>query len=291
MAKYFVAYPISYDCNLRCDYCFHREHHENNYAEKRIFTVSDWCRFRDTHLKDAEDILVHFHGGETFLPTNINTICSFMRQTTMERVDFLTNGIQDPKHYRRMLEFNDRIHRIGFTFHRKMIRDVPQLVEAFERNVYMVRDMGIPLYVKELLFVDLRDETLEAKRRWESEGIQFKIQDFKGYDRGRDFAEFQRYEARDYLYIDSEYKRGGAYCACVKGYKNILIRGHWNDGDVLACFEDGTVVGNIQQNWYHPGYKVYKDFDKGRIDVIGVPKLYRGTYDRDLYKPGQCGSN
>jgi len=46
-----------------------------------------------------------------------------------------------------------------------------------------------------------------------------------------------------------------------------LIRGGWHDGDVLACFEDPKVVGNIQENWYNPGYHIYKDVRRGKMDV------------------------
>jgi len=299
--RYFVAYPISFDCDLHCDYCFHSNRHTTNYdgsqgdsrdtVPQRKFTFFDWAKFRDTHLSGADDILVHFHGGETFLPTNANTISAFMRSTTKERADFLTNGLQNPESYRTMEKYAPRIHRIGMTFHRKVIEGVPELVERFDRNAELIRSIvGDRLYIKELLFAGTREVLLQAKKAWEAKGYRYKIQDFKGGDRGRDFGEWRKYTAEDMLAIDSEYKRGGDECACVRGYTNILIRGGWNDGDVLACFEDPTVVGSLQRNEYHHGYRVVKDFQAGRIDVQGVPKDYKGSYDRDLYKP-PCGTD
>ena len=301
--RYFVAYPVSFDCDLHCSYCFHSNRHTTNYdgaqgdsadtAVQRRFTLEDWCRFRDTYLADAEDILVHFHGGETFLPSNAHTILTFMRHTKMERADLLTNGLQEEDSYRTIAEYaaQGRVSRVGFTFHRRVIGNVPELVEKFKRNASFVRGLGVPVYIKELLFAGTRETLLAAKKIRDDLGFNYKIQDFKGGDRGRSFEEWRRYSAEDMLAIDSEYKRGGDECACMRGYRNILIRGGWHDGDVLACFEDPTVVGSLQNNEYCRDYRVMKDFQAGRIDVQGVPKNYKGSYDRDVYVPAQCGSN
>jgi hypothetical protein len=301
MMKYYVAYPISLDCDLHCSYCFHSYRHAANYngvegeegdsAKQPRMTFTDWDRFRDTHLAGAEDIVVHFHGGETFLPTNARTIQAFMRHTKAERADLLTNGLQDPEMYRTIEGYAGRVHRVGMTFHRRVIQDVPELVERFEHNAAILKGIvGDRLYIKELLFAGTREMLLAAKKSWEVLGYRYKIQDFKGTHRGRDFSEWRRYTAEDMLAIDSEYKRGGSECACMRGYVNILIRGGWHDGDVLACFEDPTVVGSVQRNEYLPGYRIFKDFQVGRIDVQGVPKNYTGSWDRDLYKP-PCGTD
>jgi hypothetical protein len=172
-----------------------------------------------------------------------------------------------------------------------MIQDIPALVTLFEENVQYLHDQKVPVYVKELLFTDLRETIKEAKRRWREKGIEFKIQDFKGCDRGKDFSELKGYTPEDYYLLDSEYKRGGIYCSCVKNYKNVLICGHAMSGDILACFEDPKIVGNIQENCFHSNFQIYKDIVKGRMDVLGVPEKYWGTWDRGLYKPRACGTD
>jgi pyruvate-formate lyase-activating enzyme len=289
--KYLVCYPILYDCNLRCNYCFHHERFVTNYTHRQQFTIPQYLKFRDTHLVNPEDIIVHFHGGEPFLDTNINIIRAFLRSAKIERADLLTNGIQDRANLDKILEFKDRIHRIGFTYHRKMIQNIPSMVRLFEENVKYMIDQGVPVYVKELLILEYRDLIKEAKRKWKQKGVEFKIQDFKGCDRGKDFSEAKGYTAEDYYLIDAEYKRGGLTCSCVKNYKNVLICGHTMSGDVVACFEDMKIVGNIQENRWIQNFRIYKDLVNGRIDVQGVPENYKGTWDRGLYKPKACGSD
>ena len=289
--KYFIAFPITLNCNLRCYYCFHEEKFRTNYAGRRRFTIPQYNKFRDTHLKNAEEIVVHFHGGETFIDMNINTIVAFMKSTKVEKADLLTNGLLPLENYKKILPFKDRIHRIGFTYHRKMIHDVDSYNKLYEQNVKFMHEQGVKTYVKELLFIELREEIKESKRYWKGQGIDFHVQDFKGCDRGRSQEEVKNYTAEDYLLMHGEYKHGGTTCSCMKGYRNILIRGGWNDGDILACFEDPKVIGNIQDNTFKPNYTIFKDRKKGRIDVQGVGEVYKGTFERDTYTPKQCGSN
>jgi pyruvate-formate lyase-activating enzyme len=289
--KYFLAYPISKSCNLRCYYCYHTEHFESNFDEKQRFTFKDYIRFRDTHLKDAEEIIVHFHGGEPFLKGNSNTICSFLRNTKMEKADLLTNGLQDKANYEKLLPLKDRIHRIGITFHRKIIGGVKSYVQKYEDNVKWMHSQGIPIYVKELMLPEFRDEIKAYKRYWKSLGIPYKIQDFRGVDRGFSRETYKEYEAIDILMVDSEYKHGGDYCSCMKGYKNILIRGGWMSGSIIACFEDPKCVGSLLDNTYNPNYKICRDTKLGRINIMGVPEVYLGTFKRDLPKPKYCGQD
>jgi hypothetical protein len=235
-------------------------------------------------MSDAEEIIVNFHGGEPFLDGNSNIIKAFMKQTDVERPELLTNGLQKPENYDKMDPWINRIFRIGFTYHRKVVDGVPAFRKKFEENVLRLQDRGWPVYVKELMFVDERDSILENKSYWKEKGVDFKIQDFKGTDRAKSQEELPKYGPLEYLYIDSEYRKPGDTCACMWGYKNVIIRGGWNHGDVIACFEDPKVVGNIQDMWYDPGYKIVKNKAENRIDVQGLKNnIYRGTYERDTY--------
>lgn len=291
--KWFVAYPILFDCNLRCSYCFHHIHFYSNYTKHQGFTINEYKKFRDTHLKNPEEILVHFHGGEPFIDTNINTICTFIHCTKIEKFDILTNGIQERSNYDRIIPFKDRIDRIGFTFHRKMIAHIPDLVKKFEDNILYLHDKGLPVYVKELLFIEFRENIKKYKRKWKEMGIPFNVQDFKGYDRGMDKSEFKKYNAEDVLLISSEYKKGGSYCTCKKGYKTVLIGNHTIGGKVFGCFQDMRIVGDIRKNEFNPDYKV-KVNREGGVDVVDVPPNYfveEEFWEKGIYKPKGCGSD
>jgi len=290
--KWYIAYPISFDCNLRCSYCFHHERFYSNYTKHQSFTIDQYKTFRDTHLLPAEDLLMHFHGGEPFLDTNINTICTVIRSTTQERFDLLTNGLQDRDNYARILPYKDRIHRIGFTFHRKMIGHIPDLVKLYEDNLLFLRSNGINVYAKELLLHEDKEVIKGNKRRWKVLGIPFKIQDFKGYDRGKDFLEIQDYDEEDWYLVDFEYKKCNDTCTCLRGYKTLLIGGHTLGGNVFACFEDMKIVGNISRNEFNPSYQVKRT--KDGIQVVGVPAIYyqdKVFREKGTYKPKGCGND
>lgn len=290
--KFFIAYPILFDCNLRCSYCFHHERFYSNYTKHQSFSIDQYKIFRDTHLLPAEDLLVHFHGGEPFIDTNINTICTVIRCTEKERFDFLTNGLQKRENYKRLLPYKNRINRVGFTFHRKMIGHIPDLVKRYEDNLMFLHDNGIPVYAKELLMHSDKEAIKENKRRWKSLGIPFKIQDFKGYDRGKDFLEAKEYDEEDWYLIDFEYKKCSSECTCMRGYRTVIIGGHTLGGNVFACFEDMKIIGNIARNEFNPNFIVKRA--KDGIEVRGVPAVYyfdKVHREKGTYKPKGCGND
>jgi hypothetical protein len=92
------------------------------------------------------------------------------------------------------------------------------------------------------------------------------------------------------MMIDNEYKHPIDSCACLKGYRNLHIRGYDmkdvypQGGDVIACWHDPSVIGNIKEDWYLPNFRIIKRHNRV-IEVIGVPKTYRGTNKKDVYNP------
>lgn len=295
--KHYIEYPILITCNLKCSYCYHTDiftGKETRYPqgdESTIpFTVEDWIKFRDTHLKDSDDLLIHFHGGEPFYDKNVNRIVEFAEKTTKERFDILSNGIGFRKDYERFLvPFKNRIRRIGFTFHRLKLYGNVELTKRYEDNVLYAHSLGITVYVKELLIPEdnIRWQIKENKEYWLNKGIRLKVQDFKGEipsDWGnRKKNIYPKYTAIDYLMVDQEYHHEkGAECYCVEGYKNLKIRSCWQAGDIIACWHDPSVIGNLIDNTYNPDYKIMKNNKDGRIDVTGVPKIYKGTLERDI---------
>jgi molybdenum cofactor biosynthesis enzyme MoaA len=281
--KYMIHYPIFLDCNLKCEYCFHRDEFKNGNLGGPNFTVDQYKLWRDKFIKDGE-ILINFHGAEPFTSLNIQLITNVLDNTT-ERFELLTNGLENQNNFERILKYKNRIDRIGFTYHRKKIENIEKFNKIYVENISFLQKAGIPVYVKELLIPEYESKIRNSIELWKQLNIEVKIQDFRGYDKGRDFTELKRYTPEQFALINQEYRKDELVCYCRQGYKNIIIRGGWQAGDILACWEDPTVIGNIIDMTYNSDYEIIKDFENNRIDVRGVPKIYKGTYERDLYVP------
>jgi len=290
--KYYIQYPAYLICNLRCPYCFHYKELTTGLSSGNDpvglggpnFTVEEYCIWKNTHLKNAEEIIIHFHGGEPTMKKNIDFIETFLNKSSIEQVDILTNGLGSKESYKRMINFKNRIFRIGLTYHRAVIDNDQKLRQRYISNVFMLKDAGIDVYVKEMLIIKYRTEIKANKRFWESVGVPVKIQDFKGYIKGEDFTELQQYTNDDISLLDKEYIKNINECTCLPGYRQIMIRGGWMSGDILGCWIDPVVIGNIKDNTYNPNYKVeIEKIPGGKQIVTGVPKIYKGTYENDRY--------
>lgn len=292
--KYFIGFPISYHCNLRCDYCFNYEFYnyidngigKNVWHDKRTFSLDEYRTWRNKHLNDATEIIIHLYGGEPFCNQNIEDVFNIIDFVDKEKIDILTNGIFDNSVIDRIITYKNKIHQIGLTFHRKILTKSNDLKSRFERNVISIRNAGINVYVKELLIKKLREDILQYKKFWKSLGVELKIQDFKGNDRGISSEEYKKYDPIDILLIHSDFKKGNP-CYCRKGYKNLFIRGFdekdiWpKGGDVIACWYDQRVIGSIPDDWFDSNYTISVD-KKGRRNVNSSKKIYRGDHYKDL---------
>jgi len=290
--KYRVEFPIKFDCNLRCYYCFHADYHNNRHPYtdgkrfERAFTLAQWEQWRNMFLSDADEILVTFAGGEPFVPVNAVLCKKFMGYDSYSnyQYEFLTNGLFEKEDVEFLYPHIPKIKRIGFTYHRRMIHDKPDLVKKFYENLTRIQAMDIPVYVKELLRVEDRGEILKHKKDLKNKyGIELKIQDYRGDDRGLDNKEAKRYSETDGALVDIEYKHEvGKPCACLSGYKDIKIRGYDEySGNVIACWHDPVVVGNIQDMRFNPKYTV-NVLRNGSKYITGVPRDFAGTNPRDL---------
>ena len=290
--KYRVEFPIKFDCNLRCFYCFHSDYHNNRHLYKngrrfeRKFTLAQWEQWRDRFLADASEILIMFSGGEPFIPANTRLCRELMEHCagSIQRYEFLTNGLFNKEDVEFLDGYISKIRRIGFTYHRRMIHGKPHLIKLFYDNLQYVKNMGISVYVKELLRVEDKNAILEHRRRLKNEyGVKLKIQDYRGDNRGLDLREQRRYTAADCALVDMEYKHSaGSPCACLAGYRGIVIRGYDEySGNVIACWHDPVVIGNIQETRFNPNF-IVNVLENGQREVSGVPKKYAGTNPRDL---------
>ncbi len=192
-----------------------------------------------------------------------------------------TNGIGDVGFYKELIERKDKIDRIGFTFHRTAFDnriELDTMSKAFKKNVLLVKNAGIKVYVKELLFIEHKEHILKHKKTWESLGIEFRIQDFKG-----GINKEEKYTEMDLELIHPEYCHGGPSCHCREGYTQIIVRGYdIFGGDVLACWQDHKVIGNIVEDWYEPYDAVLLDAAMPRRRRVLDGRLYRSDYAHDV---------
>jgi len=272
--RYYVSYPIFIDCNLRCDYCwFKQSHYDTGDIGTVGITPAQWSRWRDTHLTDAEEILVEFTGGETFMPRNVKVMRDFMDNTTVERLDMLTNGIQPwPVYEAFVRDYGKRINRIGLSYHRMMLNT--QQKALFHENVIRLRDAGVRVYVKELLAPQVYEEVLAARDDWKAEGITVKLADFRP---PRDKHHSDGWQSFGVAQMDQEYVRTIGYpCSCRHGYKTIIIQSRWTAGEVIACWFNQVVVGNIVENTFNPNAEVVREANG--VLVKGVPLTYNDSF-------------
>ena len=253
--KYFIHYPISRKCTLRCSYCFHAGEWDTEYP--KILTIEAYKKWCDTYLQNAEEIIVNFHGADCFSNENAIFIANWLDQVKGQRVELLTNGLQDRADYLRLLPHKNRINLIGCTFHRTVIGNRADLVNQFRSNVLWLKDLGFPVYVKELLLRGFRDPILSGIAFWRQMGIESLVSDFRGSKKNAIAGEkpvgdeWAKYDVYDEALISAEYKRPTPCKSCKMGYKNIIIRGSWHEGEVLECWEKPkSVIGNIMENTY-----------------------------------------
>ena len=282
--RIFIQYPIPKICNLRCPYCFHSDYFNGRpdtvkYADIIGFTTEQFRIWMETHIySNFNEIVIHFAGGEPFFSSNTQMISSIANYIPHQvKFDFLTNGLFNDLGSCVLEQIIRRIHRVGCTYHRDTLTF--KQAALFHNNVKILRDLGIPVYVKELLHKNHLLDILKHRNYWRDQGIDFKIQDIQSAD-----ASPQGYNAKDLALIADEYKHQGHYCSCWQGWKSISIRGYdIAAGNVVACWLDPKIIGNVADNTLNLNFRVEIDDNLARRNVTGGDFQYsnKGTFDRD----------
>lgn len=291
----------------------------DKYKEKTPFTFEDYKKWRDKHLSDGTEFLTELHSGEISYGGNQELAISIIDSSDKEMFQLQTNGLGSPDFYEELTQRKAKIDRIGFTFHRKPISEwekqhnpkssncaicpLPfcykkytfpasyqevdhcplELERLFRMNVMQCHNAGMKVIVKELLIPELKTEILKNKEYWESQKVEFRIQDFR-LDNGFDPL---AYTSEEVALIHSEYLHGRQNCSCREGYKNVILRGcDCYSGDVLACWHDQAKIGSIVEDTYNPNYTVgYTKFGGIEVSTPGVKKRYHGGFYKDLWTP------
>lgn len=286
--KIFIQFPIPKICNLRCSYCFHQDYFQGRpdtvkYADSLGFTLEEFGIWMRTHIyPNFNEVVMHFSGGEPFVPENMDKIFYTVIECLMSvKLDFLTNGLFNLDMLKSKLGMyltKDTVHRVGFTYHREAMENKDNR-SKFNKNILALHEMGVPVYVKELLHKEHMLSILKHRSAWLERGIPFKIQDVQNLD-----GTYMDYNARDLSLIDDEYEHQGHYCSCWQGYRSISIRGYdIAAGNVIACWLDPKVIGSVPDNTLDLNFRVEIDTSLGRRNVTGgeYPYSDKGTFERD----------
>jgi pyruvate-formate lyase-activating enzyme len=170
----FVQYPGYVECGLKCPYCFHKEAWDlekegkknTKYKDQIPFTFEDYQRWRDKFLPDATKFLMEIHSGEISYGKNKEHCLSLIDKADKETFQLQTNGMGSSNFYEELIKRKEKIDRIGFTFHRKVIlenKNKDKLAERFAQNVFLVAKSGIKVIVKELLIISLKNDIMRSK--------------------------------------------------------------------------------------------------------------------------------
>ena len=262
--KYFVHWPLGVKCFLNCPYCFSRQYHDGTETWKWPgINLGHWKAFRDKHLSDASDIIINFYGGcEFFWKPNLGIMMHFMRHTTNERFELLSNGLCPASSYRQLAPHVKRIDSIGFTHHRWYTHNRPAMFDRFLDNLQVLRSMQITnMYVKELMGPGTVESIPGWVRAWRARGIECRVQDLRNDSGVPGLTLVKNWtippEAMKFIY--QGYMHNDMDCQCKASYQNIIIDSSpHHPGELLACWHCGhrKVVGNILTNEYTPGYHV-----------------------------------
>jgi hypothetical protein len=234
---------------------------------------------------------MELQGGEPSFMDNAQLVLDIIDASDKERFQIQSNGWGNNFFYSELIARKDKIDRIGFTYHAKVlegtlpqnyIEPISNIPFRFINNVNHIHESGIKTYIKEIYFLDRKEEILKRKEYWEKRGVEYRLQDYKGLA-GLDGTETSQYTDEDWKLIHEEYKHTGTCCNCRKGYKQLILRGYdqWG-GDVLACWQDHRVIGNIVENWYEPYEKVLIDTTAQRGRTVIGKGFYRSDFLSDM---------
>jgi hypothetical protein len=253
--KYFIQYPLYETCNLRCAYCLHGHNDITDVsqpAKEYQWTLEQYREWRNRNLYPGAEIVLHLATGEPCFGKNVRPMERLFIELHEEKFDILTNAtIPMPAFWS---QYANRIQAIGATCHRKTM--TPIQMTRFGDNVRSMRDLGLPVYVKELLIRSELEAILRDRDQWSSLGIPVKLQHYcctgcKWDTDGRIDETMLKYVDDIYRTYDFEIDE----CRCRAGYEGIIIR---MDGRVLTCWHDQRVIGSIQDCTYMSGARVVK---------------------------------
>lgn len=217
----YIACFLTLDCNLNCAYCIN-SFAGGNGIKSPVISGERWLEGLN-RLVCAENLPVTLQGGEPGLYSDFTWIVKNIKENL--NIDILTNlcfdidkfiDQIDPSRLRRKAPYPS----IRASYHPSYM----DLDELINRTIKMQR-AGFSLGIFSILHPEFKQEVLEARKRCQDSGIDFRTKDFLGEFNGQIYG--------TYLYPDAigNDRRRGCLCRTSE-----LIIGP--DGSIYRCHHD-----------------------------------------------------
>ena len=232
-ARYnYIACFLTLDCNLRCDYCINF-HAGGNKIQISPLSGEEWIRGLN-RLVSRDDLPLTLQGGEPSLHQDFIKIINNIRADL--NIDILTNLCFDVEEFIRKVD-PSRLKRVApyanirVSYH-PYYMDLNKLIEKvllMQRNKFSIGIFGI-------LHPIIEREVLEAQKKCQDLGIDFRTKEFLGEHKGKLYG--------TYLYPEAVAHNRQKSCLC---RTSELIIGP--DGNIYKCHHDlyknFSPIGNL----------------------------------------------
>ena len=186
----YIAVFLSFACMLRCTYCIN--HHGGDLVKKRWMSGDDWVRGLN-RLQTKTSIPLTLQGGEPTVHKHFYKIVRSVRPDL--KIDLVTNLEVDPDHFMSQIPA-DRIKReapyasIRVSYHRGQ-----QDPDVLLNRVKYFLDRGYHIGVWAVDHPEYMPETREVQKKAQSMGIDFRLKEFLGPHKGKNYGTMRYPEA------------------------------------------------------------------------------------------------
>lgn len=216
----YVAAFLTFACQLRCPYCIN--HHGGDLVKARRMTGEEWVAGIN-RLELPQDLPVTLQGGEPTVHKDFYKIVNGIKREL--NIDLLTNLELDVNEFMAKVP-SDRMKRdapyasIRVSYHRGQ-SDLDILLKKVSRM--LAKNYSVGIWAVD--HPEYHEETLEVQKRAQSLGIDFRLKEFLGPWKGKDYGSLR--------YMDAVNSINLRYCKCRTS--EVLIA---PDGNLFRCHSD-----------------------------------------------------
>jgi sulfatase maturation enzyme AslB (radical SAM superfamily) len=235
----YIACFLTLDCNLNCAYCINSFAGDNG-VKSRVISGERWLQGLN-RLVCAEDLPITLQGGEPSLHPDFIWILKNIKQSL--NIDILTNLCFDIDKFINQIN-PSRLHRKALYPSIRASYHPPYMdLDEFIATVLKMQSAGFSIGIYSILHPEFKQDVLEAQKRCQDLGIDFRTKEFLGEFDGKIYG--------TYLYPEAMGNTKRKKCLC---RTSELIIGP--DGSIYRCHHDlyknSPPIGNLLE----PDFKI-----------------------------------